>query len=50
MIPIADKLLIGAAFICLAAIDRIDPWAVAVILFREGAVSGSVSPRAAKEW
>lgn len=40
MDPVADKLLIGAAFVCLAAIDRIDPWAVAVILTREGAVSG----------
>lgn len=40
MDPIADKLLIGAAFVCLAAIDRIDPWAVAVILSREAAVSG----------
>ena len=40
MDPIADKLLIGAAFVCLAAIDRIDPWAVGVILFREVAVSG----------
>jgi CDP-diacylglycerol---glycerol-3-phosphate 3-phosphatidyltransferase len=40
MDPIADKLLIGAAFVCLAAIDRIDPWAVAVILAREAAVSG----------
>ena len=40
MDPIADKLLIGAAFVCLAAIDRVDPWAVAVILAREAAVSG----------
>ncbi len=40
MDPIADKLFIGAAFICLAAIDRIDPWAVALILTREAAVSG----------
>ncbi|MGI9021135.1 MAG: CDP-diacylglycerol--glycerol-3-phosphate 3-phosphatidyltransferase [Solirubrobacterales bacterium] len=40
MDPIADKLLIGAAFVCLAAIERIDPWAVAVILTREAAVSG----------
>ena len=40
MDPIADKLLIGSAFVCLAAIERIDPWAVAVILAREAAVSG----------
>jgi CDP-diacylglycerol--glycerol-3-phosphate 3-phosphatidyltransferase len=40
MDPIADKLLIGAAFVCLAAVDRIDAWAVAVILTREAAVSG----------
>jgi CDP-diacylglycerol--glycerol-3-phosphate 3-phosphatidyltransferase len=40
MDPIADKLLTGAAFVCLAAIDRIDPWAVALILTREAAVSG----------
>jgi CDP-diacylglycerol---glycerol-3-phosphate 3-phosphatidyltransferase len=40
MDPVADKLLIGSAFVCLAAIDRIDPWAVAVILAREVAVSG----------
>jgi len=40
MDPIADKLLIGSAFVCLAAIDRIDPWAVALILTREAAVSG----------
>jgi CDP-diacylglycerol--glycerol-3-phosphate 3-phosphatidyltransferase len=39
MDPVADKLLTGAAFVCLAAIDRIDPWAVAVILSREVAVS-----------
>jgi CDP-diacylglycerol--glycerol-3-phosphate 3-phosphatidyltransferase len=39
MDPIADKLLTGAAFVCLAAIDRLDPWAVAVILSREVAVS-----------
>lgn len=40
MDPVADKLLIGAAFVCLAAIERIDPWAVALILVREAAVSG----------
>lgn len=40
MDPVADKLLIGAAFVCLAAIERVDPWIVAVILAREAAVSG----------
>ena len=39
MDPVADKLLIGGAFVCLAAIDRIDPWIVAVIVTREVAVS-----------
>ena len=39
MDPVADKLLIGAAFVCLAAVDRIDPWAVALILTREVFVS-----------
>jgi CDP-diacylglycerol---glycerol-3-phosphate 3-phosphatidyltransferase len=40
MDPIADKLLVGTAFICLAAADRIEPWVVGVILFREAAVTG----------
>ncbi len=40
MDPVADKLLIGAAFVCLAAIDRIDAWIVGLILAREVAVSG----------
>ncbi|MBA3746865.1 MAG: CDP-diacylglycerol--glycerol-3-phosphate 3-phosphatidyltransferase [Solirubrobacterales bacterium] len=40
MDPVADKLLIGGAFVCLAVIDRIDPWIVTAIVAREVAVSG----------
>jgi CDP-diacylglycerol---glycerol-3-phosphate 3-phosphatidyltransferase len=40
MDPIADKLIVGAAFVCLAITDRVEPWIVAVILFREAAVTG----------
>jgi CDP-diacylglycerol--glycerol-3-phosphate 3-phosphatidyltransferase len=40
MDPIADKLLVGAAFVCLALTDRVEPWVVAVILFREALVTG----------
>lgn len=40
MDPIADKLFVGTAFICLAALDRIELGVVAVILSREVAVSG----------
>lgn len=40
MDPLADKLLVGAAFVCLAATDRVEPWVVAVILGREAAVTG----------
>ena len=40
MDPVADKLLIGGAFIGLAVIDRIDPWIVTAIVARELAVSG----------
>jgi CDP-diacylglycerol--glycerol-3-phosphate 3-phosphatidyltransferase len=40
MDPVADKLVVGAAFVCLAATDRIEPWVVAVILSREAAVTG----------
>ncbi len=39
MDPIADKLFVGTAFVCLALLDRIEPGVVAVILSREGAVS-----------
>jgi CDP-diacylglycerol--glycerol-3-phosphate 3-phosphatidyltransferase len=40
MDPIADKLLVGAAFVCLAATDRVEPWVVGVILSREAIVTG----------
>jgi CDP-diacylglycerol--glycerol-3-phosphate 3-phosphatidyltransferase len=40
MDPIADKLLVGAAFVCLAVTDRLEPWVVTVILFREAMVTG----------
>jgi CDP-diacylglycerol--glycerol-3-phosphate 3-phosphatidyltransferase len=40
MDPIADKLLVGAAFVCLAAIDRVEDWVVVVILAREALVTG----------
>ena len=40
MDPVADKLLIGGAFVALAASDRIDPWIVTAILAREVAVTG----------
>jgi CDP-diacylglycerol--glycerol-3-phosphate 3-phosphatidyltransferase len=35
MDPIADKLFIGTAFVCLAASDRIAVWVVAVVFARE---------------
>ncbi len=37
--PIADKLLISAAFICLVALGRAPAWAVVIIVGREFAVS-----------
>ena len=40
MDPIADKLFVGTAFVCLAAMGRIEIAVVAVILSREVAVSG----------
>jgi CDP-diacylglycerol--glycerol-3-phosphate 3-phosphatidyltransferase len=39
MDPIADKLVVGAAFVCLAATDRVEDWVVAVILSREAMVT-----------
>ncbi len=39
MDPIADKLFVGTAFVCLAAMGRIEVAVVAVILSREVAVS-----------
>lgn len=35
MDPIADKLFIGTAFVCLAASDRIAIWVIVVVLARE---------------
>lgn len=40
MDPAADKLFVGSAFICLAALGRLEVAVVAVILWREVAVSG----------
>ena len=40
MDPIADKLLVGSAFVCLAATGRVEAWVVAVILSREAIVTG----------
>ena len=40
MDPIADKMLVGGAFLALAATNSIAAWAVAIILGRELAVSG----------
>lgn len=39
MDPIADKLFVGTAFVCLALLDRIELGVVAVILSREVGVS-----------
>lgn len=38
--PIADKLLISSALICLVGLGRVTPWIVVVIISREMAVSG----------
>ncbi len=38
--PIADKLLISAAFICLVQLDRVPAWIVVLVVGREFAVSG----------
>lgn len=40
MDPIADKLLIGGALVCLVAVDRLAGWVAAVVLARELAVTG----------
>ncbi len=40
MDPLADKLLVCSAAVCLVAVGRIEPWIVIVILAREFAISG----------
>jgi CDP-diacylglycerol--glycerol-3-phosphate 3-phosphatidyltransferase len=39
MDPVADKLLIGGAFVCLAIIDHVAAWVVVVIVAREALVT-----------
>mgnify|MGYP001615946219 FL=1 len=46
--PVADKLLISAAFICLVELGRVPAWMVVVIVGREFAVSGLRSIAAAE--
>jgi len=40
MDPLADKLLVCAALICLASMDRIPAWIVIIIISREFVISG----------
>lgn len=40
MDPLADKVLVLTAMICFCAVGRMPDWAVAVVIFREFAVSG----------
>ena len=40
MDPLADKLLVGSAAICLTAIGRIPAWAVVILIGREFVISG----------
>lgn len=40
MDPLADKLLVCSALICLIALDKIPAWIVIVIIFREFIISG----------
>jgi len=38
--PIADKMYVSAALVMLVSIERINPWAVVILLTREFAISG----------
>ena len=40
MDPLADKLLVGSAIICLVALDRLPAWIAVVIIGREFIISG----------
>lgn len=40
MDPLADKLLVGSAAICLIAMDRIPAWVVVILIGREFIISG----------
>ena len=40
MDPLADKLLVSAAMICLVSMDRLPAWMVIIIISREFAISG----------
>lgn len=40
MDPVADKLLVGSAAICLTALDRIPAWVVVILIGREFIISG----------